>query len=109
MLAARVGVSLSELWGGQVGDVFIYAQARKEEREWQQELAAWHAANLMNMWKGKRGGRITPARLLGKQQASEASGREELARRVMLQREKERQEAEAEERVRLLRCLTLGH
>lgn len=43
----------------------MYVQGYVKRIEAQQELAAWHAANIMQMWT-KKGTKITPGQLLGR-------------------------------------------
>lgn len=71
-----MGLTPEQFWGS-ADDIYtgmtlrefdLYAQGFKQRTEMNQELLAWHAANVMNMWT-KKGHSITPAKLLGKEEA----------------------------------------
>lgn len=73
ILAASLGLTPEQFWGRRDDidtgmtlrefDLFVRGSSIKFERE--QEMLAWHAANLMSMW-AKKGTKITPAKLMGK-------------------------------------------
>lgn len=67
MIAAyTAGLSPDQFWSMCYYDIGLYIQGYNMRIEHTQQLQAWHAANIMNMWRGKNSPVITPNRLLGK-------------------------------------------
>lgn len=61
-LSAQIGLRPDEFWRLTVAEFRLMVAGYRQSLEAQQELLAWHAANIMNMWSKKT---ITPQKLLG--------------------------------------------
>jgi hypothetical protein len=68
-----MGLTPEQFWGREddietgmsLREFDIYSRGYQNRISNQQELLAWHAANIMNMWT-KKGSSVSPAKLLGK-------------------------------------------
>lgn len=82
------------VWDMTPAELAAYAEGyEKAQRQWWEQLQwllAWHAAHLMNMWRGKGQPAITPARLMGRAGRTFTSPEE--LRDYMRQRAQERGE-----------------
>jgi hypothetical protein len=65
-MAIRCGVGIQEFWELTPYEIYLYAMAKTRDIEESRILLAWHAANLMNCWRGKNSAPVTVAKLIGK-------------------------------------------
>lgn len=74
---AALGLTPEQFWG-QPDDIYTgmslreletYGEGFKQRQEIELDIMAWHAAHIMSMW-AKKGHRISPAKLRGKDEAA---------------------------------------